>query len=166
MPERVGLPGFVEARRYRAHDERPQAQPPRYFSCYWLASLDALATADYQDVLARPTPWSARMRPELRDFLRLPCTVEGTCGASTATQLATLHLRGNTARFSALVTTYLQQLVGAAQIICGHWGTVAAPDSFSIPIADATADAPAGAGTDFVLMLQAIDRATLRIHTH
>ena len=44
VPERVGLPGFIEARRYRSHDDASSPQPPRYFTCYWLASIDALVT--------------------------------------------------------------------------------------------------------------------------
>ena len=163
VPERVGMPGFLEARRYRSHDE-PSAQAPRYFTCYWLASIEALATAPYREVFTHPTPWSQRMRGELRDFFRLPCTLSGAYGQSTATQLATVHWRGDAARFAAPAAARLEQLVDSAAIVCAHWGSAAPPDDF--PIANHPAALPSGAGTDVVVMLQGIDRASLRAHAH
>ena len=163
VPERVGLPGFLEARRYRSHDE-PAAQPPRYFTCYWLESIEALATAQYREVFTHPTRWSARMRTELRDFFRLPCTLSGGYGQSTATQLATLHFRGDAARFAAQAAAQLEQLVDQAKVVCAHWGTVMASEDF--PIANRTsAVEAASADTDFVVMLQGLDRACLRVRT-
>ncbi|MFC5524079.1 DUF4286 family protein [Polaromonas jejuensis] len=165
VPERVGLPGFIEARRYRSHEDEPSAQPPRYFTCYWLASVEALATAQYREVFTHPTPWSARMRSELRDFLRLPCSLSGAYGQSTATQLATVHLRGDADLFAAQAAARLGQLVDQARIVCTHWGTAVASEDF--PIANRTsAVEAAGAGADFVVMLQGMDRAALRAHTH
>lgn len=165
VPERVGLPGFIEARRYRSHDEESSVQPPRYFTCYWLASIEALATAQYREVFTHPTPWSTRMRSELRDFLRLPCSLSGAYGQSTATQLATVHFRGDAARFAAQAATRLQQVVDQAKVVCAQWGTVVASADF--PIANRTSAAEAaGAGTDFVVMLQGMERAALRAHTH
>jgi hypothetical protein len=165
VPERVGLPGFIEARRYRSHDDGPSAQPARYFTCYWLESVGALATPQYREVFTHPTPWSARMRTELRDFFRLPCSLSGAYGQSTAPQLATVHLRGDATRFATQVATRLEQLVAQAKVVCAHWGTAEASEDF--PIANRTsAVEAASAGTDFVVMLQGLDRATLRAHTH
>lgn len=162
VPERVGLPGFLEARRYRAHDV-PADQAPRYFTCYWLASVEALATPQYREVFSQPTPWSARMRTELRDFFRLPCTLSGAYGVSTAAQLTTVHFRSHAARFAACVEATLAQLVDQAAVACAHWGTVAPTQDF--PIANVAA-APAQEGTDFVVMLQGIDRAALCERAH
>lgn len=165
VPERVGLPGFIEARRYRSHDGDPSTQPPRYFTCYWLASIEALATAQYREMFTHPTPWSARMRTELRDFFRLPCSLSGACGQSTATQLATVHLRGDADLFAAQTATRLEQLVDQAKVVCAQWGTAVASQDF--PIANRTSAVEVtGAGTDFVVMLQGLDRAALRAHTH
>lgn len=159
VPERVGLPGFIEARRYRSHDG-PPAQPPRYFTCYWLASLDALATVAYREVFTHPTTWSARMRSELREFQRLPCTLSGAFGQSTAAQLATLHLSGDAARFGAVVTAQLEQLAHQARIVCAHWGTAVASEDFPIANRSGTVRS-ADTGTDFVVMLQGTNRTTL-----
>lgn len=165
VPERVGLPGFIEARRYRSHADESSAQPPRYFTCYWLASIEALATVQYREVFSHPTHWSARMRTGLRDFFRLPCTLSGAYGQSTATQLATVHFRGDADLFAAQTSAQLEQLVDQAKVVCAQWGTVVASADF--PIANRTsAVEAASAGTDFVVMLQGINRAALRAHTH
>ncbi len=164
VPERVGLPGFIEARRYRSHDG-PRGQAPRYFTCYWLASLDALDSAAYHEVFNHPTPWSARMRAELRDFLRLPCTLSGSHGPSSATQLATVHLRSDAAAMGARMDALLQWLVQQAAIVCAQWGT--AQTSAAFPIANTAAPAPSSSpGTDCVLMLQGMERAALQTATH
>ncbi|MEY2952199.1 MAG: hypothetical protein RLZZ401_286 [Pseudomonadota bacterium] len=83
VPERTSLPGFVEARRYRS-----LAAPLHYFTWYGVAALTAFETGGYQNLLSHPTPWSARMRPHLGDFLRLPCGLAGQLGSSTGAYLA------------------------------------------------------------------------------
>lgn len=159
VPERVGLPGFIEARRYRSHDGQP-GPAPRYFTCYWLESTAALDTAQYRDVFTHPTPWSARMRSELRDFFRLPCTLSGAHGQSGATQLATVHLKSDVAAFAAQAAALLQRLVDEARVACAHWGTAEASAGF--PIANQVTSTPAQSlGTDYVVMLQGIDRTAL-----
>jgi hypothetical protein len=44
VPLRLGVPGFLSARRYRA----AEAEGPRYLALYDLASLDVLKSDDYQ----------------------------------------------------------------------------------------------------------------------
>lgn len=155
VPERVGLPGFVEARRYRALGPgRP------YFTCYWLHSREALASAAYREVVAHPTPWSARMRGELRDFLRLPCDLAGAHGVASAARLATLQLRcADTAALGACLDPLLRALVADAGLVCAHWGLAHPSDDF--PLTNQTAAAPA-APHEAVLMLQHLDLDTLR----
>jgi hypothetical protein len=159
VPERVGLPGFMEAKRYRSLTD--PAKPPDYFTCYWLKTIDALNSPQYREVFAHPTPWSARMRTELRDFLRLPCTLGGGYGQSTASRLATLHLRGQTQAFTALVSRELAQRVEAGALVCAQWGR--AVQTQAIPI-DNRADVPAIRDNEgeFVVMLQGLDSNLLR----
>lgn len=160
VPERVGLPGFIEARRYRSLASSAH-QPPAYFTCYWLQTIDALNSAPYREVFASPTPWSARMRLELRDFFRLPCLLGDAYGQSMASQLATLHLRGKSSAFAAQVSHELARRVRNAELVCAQWGSVTPTEA--IPIAN-RADAPAasGTGSDFVVMLQGLDGQALR----
>ena len=95
VPERVGLPGFIEARRYRSWEPTANGTP-LYFTCYWLDSLDALDSAPYRDVFTYPTPWSARMRTGLTDFFRLPCRLGGVVGQrQPAVYAASARRRGS-----------------------------------------------------------------------
>ncbi|MBI2744650.1 MAG: hypothetical protein HYX45_03615 [Burkholderiales bacterium] len=158
VPERVGLPGFVEARRYRAHADHP-GEAPRYYTCYWLASLAALETPQYRDVFTHPTPWSTRMRGELRDFLRLPCTLQGTRGPSCAAQLATLQLRSQAPDFPAAVAGWLREQVQEARLVRASWGSVGASAEF--PLANQVGVA-AAAGHDHVVMLEGLDLTSLQ----
>ena len=158
VPERVGLPGFVEARRYRSHPEAGNTVP-RYYTWYMLESLAALETPHYSEVFTRPTPWSARMRGELRDFLRLPCTLQGHCGQSGAAQLATLQLRSRTPGFPAAAAGWLREQVLQARIVRAHWGSVS--ESAAFPLANQVGDA-AAPGHDHVVMLEGLDLTSLQ----
>ncbi|WP_310636610.1 hypothetical protein [Delftia acidovorans] len=99
VPERVGLPGFLWGRRYVRGSNtgrsdaggEPSAAGSSYFTVYGLQGLDALQTAQYADVIAHPTPWSARMRPRLSAFVRRPCALVATAGASTAAHLVAVR---------------------------------------------------------------------------
>ncbi|APW37830.1 hypothetical protein RD110_11990 [Rhodoferax koreense] len=163
VPERVGLPGFIEARRYRAWSV-DDAGAPLYFTCYWLDDLAALDSPAYREVFATPTPWSARMRTQLRAFFRQPCRLAGSHGTSTASQLCTLRLHGDPQAIASLLSAELQRLVDAAQVVSAQWG-MAAPPGFEIPIANSgpASATPPGAepGTEAVVMLQGFDRAPL-----
>lgn len=160
VPERVGLPGFVEARRYRAHADRP-GDAPHYYTCYWLASLAALETPQYREVFTHPTPWSTRMRGELRDFLRLPCKLEGTSGPSCAAQLATLQLRSRAPVFPDAVAAWLREQVQEARIVRASWGSVGSSAEF--PLANHLGgDADPAPGHHHVVMLEGLDLASLQ----
>ena len=157
VPERVGLPGFVQARRYRVVED-----PTRYFTCYWVASLDTFSTPAYQAVFKHPTPWSARMRMELRDFSRMPCTTGGTYGNSSASALSTLRLGSAAPAFVAHLDACLRQMVNQGSLVCAQWGLAAPSNDFPLPNVEL---GPAGPGQDFVVMLQHLDTQTLRNST-
>jgi len=53
----VGLPGFVSGRRYRCDDA-----PLRYLAWYETVHENVEPGADFQRLVAEPTPWSRRMR--------------------------------------------------------------------------------------------------------
>ena len=55
MPERVGIPGFVRGRRYRAADGTTQ---PEFFTLYETQSFQVIQGSDYQSRLNAPTPWT------------------------------------------------------------------------------------------------------------
>lgn len=158
VPERVGLPGFVEARRYRSIE----GAPPLYFTCYWLHNIEALNTPRYREVFANPTPWSARMRTELRDFFRLPCVLRGGVGPSSASQLATLHLRGELDALAPALNAALATLYARAGVVSAQWGALQEPADFQIPISqEATHGTVTRPGSDVVVMLHGLDQAML-----
>ncbi len=158
VPERVGLPGFIEASRYRRSPA--DGGPPQYFTCYWLDSLEALASPAYREVFTHPTPWSARMRHGLCDFLRLPCTLGGAFGPSSARALGTLRWAGPAETLAPALDAALAGLVARAAVVSAQWGWVQAGGDF--PIANQPGPAaPAATGREAVLLLQGLDEAML-----
>ena len=157
VPERVGFPGFVEARRYRSI-----TQPLRYYTCYWLENAGALATPQYRDVVENPTPWSARMRLHMRDFLRMPCSMGGMHGNSPAARLIALHLQSDDDNAGQRIDTALRQLVSRASLVNAQWGEAQPADDY--PLANTTAGAGARnqlARHQFVVMIGHLDDAVL-----
>ncbi len=53
----VALPGFVRGRRYRVDDA-----PLKYLAWYETVDASVEPGADFQQIVAQPTPWSRRMR--------------------------------------------------------------------------------------------------------
>jgi len=68
VPERLGVPGFNTARRYRAVD-----RGPAYMAVYECASIGVLASEAYQQRLAHPTDWTRKIMPSFRNMLRSAC---------------------------------------------------------------------------------------------
>lgn len=157
VPERVGLPGFIEARRYRSVAGPDAKSPPDYFTCYWLKDINSLNSPEYADVFSRPTQWSARMRLELRDFFRLPCLLAGSCGQSSASQLASFYFSGDAAQLTSLAAQDLPQRVQRGEFVSAHWGSVTETSAFPVSNPDV-----AGKPT-FVVMLQGIEHKALTI---
>lgn len=158
VPERVGLPGFMEAMRYRSVD-----QPLRYFTCYSLRSLTALSTPEYRDVFTHPTPWSARMRLVLRNFYRLPCEVGGVHGLGSASQLATVQWRSASPGLADQLNRWLEALVLSGGAVRADWGFAPPGEEYWLPN---TGISLQGAGQDHVLMLQHLDSQALRCSVH
>ncbi|MEM5314380.1 hypothetical protein [Paraburkholderia sp. JHI869] len=76
VPERVGIPGFLAGRRYRSGSPGQ----PRYFTLYEVADVTVFDSVAYRDVIDRPTPWSAAMRPRLRNVVRATCETAASTG--------------------------------------------------------------------------------------
>jgi hypothetical protein len=88
LPERVAAPGFLGARRYVSADHPAH----RWFTLYDVADLGCFETPEYLDLLRNPTPWSASMRPDFRNFLRVPCTELGAAGFGIGAALAVMRV--------------------------------------------------------------------------
>src|SRR5690606_2773500 len=68
LDERLGVPGFLRARRYLALDAHPA-----YMAIYDCASIDVLASCAYRERLANPTDWTRQVMPGFRNMLRVAC---------------------------------------------------------------------------------------------
>jgi hypothetical protein len=70
LAERLAVPGFRAARRYRSADD-----PLAYCALYELDAADVLQSADYVARLAAPTPRTRAIMPAFLDVTRAACRV-------------------------------------------------------------------------------------------
>ena len=70
LPERVGIPGFLTGRRYRA-----QAGNPRYFAAYHTENTGVLFSQAYLHLVNNPTPWTQRIMPKFQNTVRSVCSI-------------------------------------------------------------------------------------------
>ena len=88
MPERVGTPGFVRGRRYRAIDA---ATHPEFFTLYETVSFEVMQGMDYLNRLNAPTPWTKRATAHFRNTTRSLTRVVKTFGVGPGGTLLTLR---------------------------------------------------------------------------
>lgn len=110
-PERLGAPGFRAAHRYRAEEGRD------YLTLYELEGLEALDTPAYAALMRQPTAWSARMRPALTGFRRLPCRTLLARRFGQGGAAATLRFRAEGQAILPRLRPLLEQAVGTGQIL-------------------------------------------------
>lgn len=77
LPDRLAVPGFRHARRYR----RCQGDAQEYFTFYETDSAQTLRSAAYLARLAAPTDWTARWMLHFRTMNRTPCEVAADVGS-------------------------------------------------------------------------------------
>jgi hypothetical protein len=75
VPERLGVPGFRTARRYRAVDAGPA-----YMAVYECDSIEVFASKAYRERLANPTDWTRTIMPSFRNMLRSACRETWSAG--------------------------------------------------------------------------------------
>ena len=94
VPERLGIPGILSARRYR-----DAAAPLSYAAIYDTESLAALASPAYLERLANPTPRTQLVMPRFRNMTRAACEIAADFGPqrSPGAVLATIELAAATA---------------------------------------------------------------------
>ena len=150
VPERVAVRGFHGARRYVARARREH----RYFTLYDIASLDVLDAAEYRDLVDRPTPWSASMRADFANFLRVACEVESSDGFGLGAAIATLCF--DTPVAAATLRTALAEALAAPRVNAVHLGRVTNRGPSS-PLPASASDATVRA-FDRIALVEAVDR--------
>jgi hypothetical protein len=121
LAERVGLPGFLRGRRYRALDG---GAAPAYGALYETETPQAMASADYLARLDDPSPLTAEMLSRFRNMRRTVCRVEASMGRGVGGVLGVL--RPDPAPDSAnalaawLADTALPAVAAEPQVLAAH----------------------------------------------
>ena len=158
VPERVGIPGFLSGRRYRAA-ERFEGQ---YFTLYELESLASLGGPDYAEVVDHPTAWSTAMRPSFHNFLRWPCETLLTSGAGIGGALATMRFTvpKDSAKLEESTLALLEDLPETAGITSIHVGRADQRSQFPV---QNTSSVPNVDREVYVLLVEGTSRASLEV---
>lgn len=88
MPERLTIPGFLVGKRLINHD----VPRYRYGTIYTGSDLDVFRSPEYLKRLNNPTPWSTKMQPAFRNFLRVACDRLASAGTGDGGAMATIRL--------------------------------------------------------------------------
>lgn len=97
FPERLGLPGFLRASRWKSTETAEG-----YFVLYELARYETLTSPAYRERLDNPTPWSVKMMPHHRGMVRSQTRVLESFGALLGGALRTIRLSPAPGREQAL----------------------------------------------------------------
>jgi len=107
VPDRLGIPGFLSARRY-SRLNGPRAE---FLTFYETAIPQVLCSAPYLKRLAEPTEWTARIMAHFRTMSRSICRValdEGQAGAGGLLALIA-HQAAPAGALEAQLTKALEQ---------------------------------------------------------
>ena len=91
LEERVAIEGFLEARRYVAHQGSP-----KYLCLYSTVTFDVLDSPAYRAKLASPTDWSKRTMARFKNMIRAVARVTVSRGQGRGAALGILRLRPST----------------------------------------------------------------------
>jgi hypothetical protein len=86
--ERVAIDGFLEARRYVAH----QASP-KYLCLYSTGTFDVLDSPTYRTVLMNPTGWSKANLARFKNMIRVIARITASQGQGRGAALGIARLR-------------------------------------------------------------------------
>ena len=162
LEERVAIPGFLEARRYVAHDGAP-----KYLSLYSTETFEVLDSPAYRAALASQTAWSKANIARFRNMIRAVARITISRGQGRGAALGIIRLRpptGSGEKLRAGLRDQLdpQKLDG---IISLH--LIESDPGLSRPITDDPSAPNPGAGDWFVLIdatqINAIPAAAARV---
>jgi len=105
LEERVAIPGFLEARRYVAHDGNP-----KYLSLYSTESFEVLDSPAYRTALANQTAWSKANIAKFKDMIRGVARITISRGTGRGAALGIVRLRPPAGGHEKLRTALRDQL--------------------------------------------------------
>ncbi len=88
LEERVAIPGFLEARRYVAHDGQP-----KYLSLYSTETFEVLDSPAYRTALANQTAWSKANIARFKNMIRAVARITISRGQGRGAALGIVRLR-------------------------------------------------------------------------
>lgn len=147
LEERVAIQGFLEARRYIAHEASP-----KYLSLYSTETFDVLDSQAYRTALANQTDWSKANIARFKNMIRAVARITISRGQGRGAVLGIVRLRpaaGTEERLRSALRDALdpQPLDG---IISMH--LIESDPALSKPLTDKPSDSDPGAGDWFALI--------------
>jgi hypothetical protein len=88
LAERVAIDGFLEARRYVAHEASP-----KYLCLYSTRTLEVLNSEAYRARLANPTDWSRATMARFENMIRAVARITSSRGVGRGAVLGVVRLR-------------------------------------------------------------------------
>lgn len=88
LEERVAIDGFLEARRYVAHDGKP-----KYLGLYSTATFEVLDSPAYRKALANQTDWSKTNIARFQNMIRAVARITISRGVGRGAALGIIRLR-------------------------------------------------------------------------
>jgi hypothetical protein len=147
LEERVAIDGFLEARRYVAHDGNP-----KYLSLYSTATFEVLDSPAYRAALANQTAWSKANIARFQNMIRAVARITVSRGTGRGAALGIIRLRPPAGGEDKLRAALSEQLNPAELdgIISMH--LIENDPALSKPITDDPSAPNPGAGDWFVLI--------------
>jgi len=147
LEERVAIDGFLEARRYVAHDGNP-----KYLSLYSTQTFDVLDSPAYRSALANQTEWSKANIARFQNMIRAVARITVSRGTGRGAALGIIRLRPSAGGDDTLRAALSEQLDPAELdgIISMH--LIENDPALSKPITDDPSAPNPGAGDWFVLI--------------
>ena len=147
LEERVAISGFLEARRYVAHEGNP-----KYLSLYSTETFDVLNSVAYRTALANQTAWSRANIARFKDMIRGVARITISRGIGRGAVLGIIRLRPSSGGEDELRAALREQLDPTKHdgIISMH--LLENDAALSRPLTDEPATANPGAGDWFVLI--------------
>jgi hypothetical protein len=145
--ERVAIDGFLEARRYIAHQGSP-----KYLCLYSTATFDVLDSPTYRTVLMNPTDWSKTNLARFKNMIRAIARITVSRGQGRGAALGIVRLRPRAGDKDKLRTALRDRLDPEKLdgIISMH--LIESDPALSRPISDDPPVSDPGSGDWFVLI--------------
>jgi hypothetical protein len=145
--ERVAIDGFLEARRYIAHQGSP-----KYLCLYSTASFEVLDSPTYRTVLMNPTDWSKTNLARFKNMIRAIARITVSRGQGRGAALGIVRLRPRAGDKDKLRTALRHRLDPEKLdgIISMH--LIESDPALSRPITDDPPVSDPGSGDWFVLI--------------